>query len=59
MDRDLGLEEETVGGNSWEGPTRAEVGGSRIMNRLVLGSVGKLRTGGSFRRLYSWCGGLH
>lgn len=57
--RDLAVEEEIVGGNSWEGPTTAEAGGSRTMKRFMLGSVGKLRAGGSFGRLWGWCGSLH
>lgn len=43
-------------GNSWEGPTTAEVGSSRAMNRFMLGSVGKFKTGGNFERLWGWCG---
>lgn len=57
MDRDLELEEEMVGGNSWEGPAMAEVGGSRTMNRFMLRSGGNSRTGGSLGMLWGWCGG--
>lgn len=46
-------------GNHREGCTTAEVGGSRTVNRFMLGSVGKFRTGGSFGRLWDWYGGLH
>lgn len=59
MDRDLGQEEEIVDRNTWEGHRMAEVGGSRTVNRFMLGSVGNSRTGGSFGRLWGWCGGLH
>lgn len=54
MDRDLGQEEEIVDRNTWEGHKMAEVGGSRTMNRFMLGSVGNSRTGGSFGRLWGW-----